>query len=314
MKRHIRLAYRDDDRTPVIFCIKEMAARYYNLDVDVVQIKGTEQYEAALFNGSCEVIIEHLEYLYQEAAQGKKITMFCAPGKGGGLELVVPKGVQRVEEFKGKTMAVRSSGQPHAITLWLRMMGLEQEVKTQLVKDSEVGRWGQWKKVASDECIATFVSPLYVGPALDAGLKILPVADLPIVGHFAQACLSSFAKGNPGLLRDYVKAVIHALCLMVLSREEALSIVSQEPMERMKIQDRKELERQFDSIAAGLKIRPYPTPEAIAHTYEIATLEYPGAEGVNPLTLWDLYWLKELDDEGFIDSLIQQMKRQSGSL
>ena len=53
----------------------------------------------------------------------------------------------------------------------------------------------------------------------------------------------------------------------------------------------------------GLKTKPYPPPEAIANTYEIATLEYDGAKGLNPLTLWDLHWVKELDDEGFIDDL-----------
>ncbi|MGH7828616.1 MAG: hypothetical protein ACREP8_00430, partial [Candidatus Binatia bacterium] len=182
MKR-VRLAYRDDDRTPVIFCIKEMARRYYDLEVEVIQIKGTEEFEAALFNGSCEVIIEHLEYLYEEAAKGKKVTLFCAPSRGGGLQLVVPVSVNNTEEFKGKAMAVRSSGQPHAVTLWLRMMGLEKEVRTLIIKDSEVGRWGQWKKVASGECIATFVSPLYLPWALAAGLKVLPAPDIPIVGH-----------------------------------------------------------------------------------------------------------------------------------
>lgn len=312
--RRLKLAYRDDDRTPVVFCIKEIAARHYDIEIEVLQIKGTEAYESALFNGSADVIIEHLEYLYEKTAKGKKITMFCAPGKGGGLELVVPRGVQRVEEFKGKTMAVRSSGQPHAITLWLRMMGLEREVRTVIVRDDEVGRWGQWKKVASGACIATFISPLYVGPALGAGLKILPAPDLPIVGHFAQACLSSFAKGNPGLLRDYLKAVIHALCLMIFRRDEALEIVSREPMRHMRIESREELERRFDVIAKGLKIRPYPTPEAIAHTYEIATLECPEAKGLNPLALWDLHWVKELDDEGFIDSLIAKMGHRTDSL
>ena len=304
MKR-VRLAYRDDDRTPVIFCIKEMARRHYDIDVEVIQIKGTEEYEAALFNGSCDVIIEHLEYLYEEAAKGKKIAMFAAPSKGGGLDLVVPAHVNRVEEFKGKTMAVRSSGQPHAVTLWLRMMGLEKEVGTLIIKDSEVGRWGQWKKVAGGECIAAFISPLYLADALAAGLKVLPVPDIPIVGHYAQACLSEFAGEKSPLLREYVKAVIHTICFVTLRREEALKIVSGEPMKRMKIQDIMELERQFDSIVKGLKIKPYPTPEAIANTYEIATIEYPAAKGLNPLTLWDLRWVRELDDEGFIDGLIR---------
>lgn len=309
--RHLKLAYRDDDRAPVIFCIKETARRHYNIDVEAPQIKATKEYEAALFNGSCDVIIEHLEYLYEEAAKGKKITMFCAPSDGWGLDLVVPGHVTALTEFKGETIAVRSSGQPHAVTLWLKMMGLEKEVRTTIVKDADVERWGQWKRVASGECIATFISSLYLPQALAAGLKVLPVPGLPIVGHFAQACLSQFAKENPGLLRDYVKAVIHALCLMMLRREEALEIVSQGPMRRMKIQDRSELARQFDSIAAGLKIRPYPTPQAIANTYEIATFEYPGAKGLNPLALWDLHWVKELDDEGFIDSLIREMRLQS---
>lgn len=312
--RRLRLAYRDDDRTPVIFCIQEMAARHYDIEVEILQIKGTEAYESALFNGSADVIIEHLEYLYEEAARGKKITMFCAPSRGGNLELVVPGRVQGPEELKGKILAVRSSGQPHAVTLWLRMMGLEREVQTLLVEDSEVGRWGQWKKVASGECIGVFLSPLYLPEALAAGLKALPVPEIPIVGHFAQACLSRFARENPELLRDYVKAVAHAICLMIYRRDEALKIVSAEPMKRMKIQSTKEMERQFDAIVKGLQSRPYPTPQAIANSYEIATLEYPGAKGLNPLSLWDLHWVKELDDEGFIDSLIKEMRRQADSL
>jgi len=55
-----------------------------------------------------------------------------------------------------------------------------------------------------------------------------------------------------------------------------------------------------------LRVKPYPTAEAIVNTNEIAAHEYGGAVE-NPLTLWDLHWLKELDDEGFIDSLIKRL-------
>ncbi|MDH3241887.1 MAG: hypothetical protein OEO83_14620 [Alphaproteobacteria bacterium] len=303
----LTLAYRDDDRTPVIFTIKEMAARHYGLDVEVVKIKGTEDYEAALFDGACDVIIEHLEYLYDEAARGKKITMFSAPSTGAGLQLVVPAGVETTKAFKGKVMAVRSSGQPHAVTLWLRMMGLEKDVGTTIVKDAEVGRWGQWKKVLTGECIASFISPLYGPDALAAGLKVLRVPEIPIVGHFAQACLSQFAAAKGDLLKAYVKAGIHAVCLMLYDRDAALEICAGEPMKRLEIADRSKLERQFDAIAGSLKPRPYPTPQAIANTFEIATMDYPEAAGLNPLSLWNLRWVKELDDEGFIDRLMDRM-------
>jgi Neuraminidase (sialidase) len=83
-----------------------------------------------------------------------------------------------------------------------------------------------------------------------------------------------------------------------------MSIVAGEPMKRMKIAALEEMESHFDAIVAKLQIKPYPTPQALAATYEIACEEY-GAQGINPMALWDLHWVKELDDEGFIDALIK---------
>jgi hypothetical protein len=303
----LSLAYRDDDRTPVIFAIREMAQRNYNLEVKVVRIKDGDAYEDALFNGGADIIIEHLEYLYAEAAKGKKIAFFCAPSKGGGLDLVVRQSVQSVEEFRGKSMAVRSHGQPHAVTLWLRTLGLEQDVETMIVHDKEVGRWGQWKNVISGECVATFLSPLYLPDALNAGLKVLQVPDIPIVGHFAQACLAEFARTREAVMHAYVQSVLHALVWLEYRPEEALATLAPELKICIELDDDVELKRRFDSVVGGLKIRPYPKPQAIANTYEIATLEYPEAKGLNPLSLWDLHWVKELDDAGFIDELIAPM-------
>ncbi len=265
----LTLAYRDVDRTPVIFAIREMAKKHYDLDVRVVQIKNEEAYEAALFHGSCDVVIEHLEYLYSEAVKGRKVTIFCAPSKGGGLHLVVPQNISGVQEFKGKTI------------------------------------WGQWKKVVSGENVATFMSPLYLPEALAAGLKVLPVPDIPIVGHFAQACLSEFARKHAGVLRDYVKAVLRTLAWLTTRRDEAFAALASDLKDCMKLENDSELKGRFDSVVNGLKTKPYPTPEAIANTYEIATLEYPGAKGLNPLSLWDLHWVKELDDQGSIDDLVR---------
>ncbi|HEY7221519.1 MAG TPA: hypothetical protein VH985_24320 [Candidatus Binatia bacterium] len=304
--RTVRLAYRDNDRTPVIYCINAMAERHYDLKVEVVQIEGREEFEAALFNNSCDVIIEHIEYLYAEAAKGEKVTFFCAPQIHRGLQLVVPQTFKSVEELRGKTMAVRDLGRPHTVTLWLRKMGLEKDVRTIIVKDKEIGRWQQWKKVVSGESDACFMAPIYLPPALAAGLKTFPVPEAEIVSNFAQACLSRFASGHSELMKDYMKAVVHALALLIYKRDAAMEIIAQEPMRLMKVTNPDELRRQVNSIAELLRVRPYPTVEAILNTNEIADREY-GATVENPLTLWDLHWLKELDDEGFIDSLIKSL-------
>jgi hypothetical protein len=302
----VRVAYRDDDRTPVIYCIKEMAARHYGIDVEVLKIKDYAEFEAALFNDSADVLIDHVEFLYAEAAKGKKITFFCAPRIVRGLDLMVSKQVENVSEFAGKSMAVRDSGRPHTVTLWLRMMGLEGKVGVPIYKDADVGRWGQWKKVVSGECIACFMDPLYQAEPLKAGLKFLPVPDLAVISHYAQACTAEFARKKSAVLENYVKAVIHGVCWMKHRKQEAMSIVTGEPMARMKISALDEMEKHFDAIVGKLQIKPYPTPQAIAATYEIACEEY-GAQGINPMTLWDVHWVKELDDEGFIDALIRDM-------
>jgi len=311
--QQITLAYRDDDRTPVILAIREMGKRHYGLMVNIVRIKDGDAYEAALFNRAADVIIEHLEYLYDEAVKGKKVTFFCAPSRGGGLDLVVRPEVRSVEELRGKTMAVRSHGQPHAVTLWLRLLGLEKDVATAIVHDKDVGRWGQWKKVVSGECVATFMSPLYLPEALNAGLKVLEVPEIPIVGHFAQACLAEFARKHDAVMRAYVQSVLHALVWLTHRPGEALAALAADLKACMEIADDSELKRRFDAVVAGLKIRPYPTPQAIANTYEIAVIEYPGAKGLNPLSLWDLHWVKDLDDAGFIDGVVNNLSEGFGS-
>jgi len=301
----VRLAYRDDDRTPVIYCIREMALRHYGIDVEVLRIKDYGEFESAIFDGSADILIDHVEFLYAEATKERQITFFCAPKIVRGLELVVPQHISTPEEFAGKTMAVRDSGRPYAVNLWLRMMGLENKVEVVIVPDGQVGRWKQSKKVISGECIACFVDPLYLSDALQAGLRVLKVPDLHVVGHYAQACTSAFARKNSTRLQNYVKAVVHALCLVKHDKQAAMKIVAGEPMRRMKVEKIADMENYFDSIVAKLQLKPYPTPEAIANTYEIAVKEY-GAQGINPLTLWDLHWVKKLDDEGFIDGLINE--------
>ncbi len=306
--QRLSLAYRDDDRTPVIYCIREMARRHYDVDVEIVQIRGTSEYEAALFDGSADVIIEHVEYLYADPTVARQVTMFCAPVLSTGLALIVRPEVSDAAQLRGGTIAIRSHGRPYGVHLRLRALGLEGAVATRIVADAEVGRWGQWRKVASGECVATFTSDLYVPDALAAGLKSLPAPDIEVVGHYAQACPSAFARAHDQLMRRYVQSVIHALCLLCYRRDDAIAIARGEPMRRMGIGDERELERQVDSIARALRPKPYPTPQALANTYALATAEFGGAGLLNPLTLWDLHWVKQLDDEGFIDRLIADLQ------
>jgi len=157
------------------------------------------------------------------------------------------------------------------------------------------------------------MSPLYLPDALNAGLKVLAAPEIPIVGQFAQACLAEFTQKNSATMGAYVKSVLHALAWLTLRPDEAFAALAAELKTAMELSDQAELRRRFYSVVGGLKIRPYPTPQAIANTYEIATIEFPQAAGLNPLSLWDLHWVKELDDAGFIDDVIKKSSERSES-
>ena len=307
--RPVRLAYRDRDRLPVIACIREMARRHYDVDVVVVRIQPTDEYEAALFDDSCDLLIEHLEFLYARAAGSAEATMFCAPVDRTGVELMAPPAVKDVSELRGKTIAVRSSGRPDSIYMRLRAAGLDPS-DTVLVADADVGRWGQWKKVVSGECAAVFMSPLYMAPAEAAGLEVLPVPDLPMVGNFGHACLTRFATANDALMEDYVRAVVHAICLMKYRPAEALQVVLAAPT-TLEGDDAAELERRIDIIARTLLTTPFPSDEAIANTHRIAVAEDPAAAGVDPRTLWDARWVDRLERSGFSAGLVAELGADS---
>ncbi len=303
--RPIRLAYRDRDRLPMIECIREMARLHYDIDVDVVHIQPTDEYEEAIFNDSCDFIVEHLEFLYARAADGAETTMFCGPVERTGVELMAPPAIKDVSELRGKTIAVRASGRPDAVYMRRKAAGLD-PADTVLVADREVGRWNQWKKVVSGECAAVFMSPLYMPPAEAAGLRVLPVPDLPMVGNFGHACLTRFATANDALMEDYVRAVVHAICLMKFRPAEAVAVVRAAPTTQEGT-DAAEIERRVDIIARTLKTTPFPSDEAIANTHVIAVAEDPASAGVDPRTIWNARWVERVEQSGFIAGLVSEL-------
>ena len=49
--------------------------------------------------------------------------------------------------------------------------------------------------------------------------------------------------------------------------------------------------------------KPYPDPQGVINAYELGCIKAPEARQVSPLALWDLHYLRELDNSGFINKL-----------
>jgi hypothetical protein len=52
--------------------------------------------------------------------------------------------------------------------------------------------------------------------------------------------------------------------------------------------------------------KPYPDPQGIINAYELGCIKSPQAKEISPLALWDLHYLRALDNSGFIDKLYRR--------
>jgi len=60
----------------------------------------------------------------------------------------------------------------------------------------------------------------------------------------------------------------------------------------------------YNSVAK-LLAKPYPDHQAVANAYRLCCMKAPEAKEISPLALWDLHFLRQLDNSGFINQLYE---------
>jgi hypothetical protein len=58
----------------------------------------------------------------------------------------------------------------------------------------------------------------------------------------------------------------------------------------------------YNSVAK-LAAKPYPDYRAVGNAYRLCCMKAPEAKEISPLAMWDLHFLRQLDNSGFIDRL-----------
>src|SRR5206468_11925045 len=60
----------------------------------------------------------------------------------------------------------------------------------------------------------------------------------------------------------------------------------------------------YNSVAK-LLAKPYPDHQAVANPYRLCCMKAPEAKEISPLAFWDLHFLRQLDNSGFINQLYE---------
>lgn len=301
---HIQVAYRDPDRTPLLYVIRHEAALHEGLDVSIDRVQPAPEFEQGFLTGALDLICEHGRFLPAARRAGHPVRYFASTSNYSTGSLVTRPEITSMSDLVGKSIAVRVTEASRPVTSrWLENLGLDGKVNLLKAPDTEVGRWRQWTKIISGEADAAQCSHLYLDPPLAAGLHVIEGAPHPSLGNIFLAGQGPFMTQNENEIRALVRALYRALHTFRYDPETSLRIMAGEPARLMKVDDDQLLRRQYEFLRRGYDTRPVPRLAGIASAWEQTKEEAPGLEDIDPLSLWDLHYVLELEEARFAEQL-----------
>jgi ABC-type nitrate/sulfonate/bicarbonate transport system substrate-binding protein len=262
--------------------------------------------EQALFDGSIDFVSGNHISPYLLVRRGKPIVSLASPSNSVNDRLVARFPIQDIAELRGKrigdTTLVDSLGGYHHPRgnhmLYVLRGGLRlDEVEwVELTESNSEFRAIQWESVKSGRVDAIFVTG-NTERFEQAGLHVLTLDRLPMINGPTLTSSLTTLQRKDRLGERLVKAQLMGIHFARTRRGETERIL--EGL-RQRVPEAKSAN--YRSVAKLLP-KPYPDHEGVANAYKLCCLKSPETEEMSPMALWDLHYLRELDQSGFIDAL-----------
>jgi len=264
--------------------------------------------EKALFDGSVDFVSGNHISPYLLVRKGKPIVSLTSPSNSVNDKLVARFPIKQVSELRGKrigdTTLVDSIGGYHHPRgnhmLYAMRAGLKLD-EVEWVELSESNN--EFKAMQMDVLKNGKVDAIFVTGNTDkfeqAGLHALALDRLPMINGPTLTSTLTTLQSKEGLAERLVKAQVMGIHFARARRGETENIL--EGL-RQRVPEAKNVS--YRSVAKLLP-KPYPDHEGVANAYKLCCLKSPETEEMSPMALWDLHYLRELDNSGFIDALYQ---------
>ena len=264
--------------------------------------------EKALFDGSVDFVSGNHISPYLLVRKGKPIVSLTSPSNSVNDKLVARFPIKQVSELRGKrigdTTLVDSIGGYHHPRgnhiLYVMRAGLKLD-EVEWVELSESNN--EFKAMQMDVLKNGKVDAIFVTGNTEkfeqAGLDALALDRLPMINGPTLTSTLTTLQSKEGLAERLVKAQVMGIHFARARRGETENIL--EGL-RQRVPEAKNVS--YRSVAKLLP-KPYPDHEGVANAYKLCCLKSPETEEMSPMALWDLHYLRELDNSGFIDALYQ---------
>ena len=135
-----------------------------------------------------------------------------------------------------------------------------------------------------------------------AGLKVIDVDPLPMIWFTTVSTSLEFVEKHPDIVERFLKGLIEGIHFFKTQPERAIKIIEDRYVREGKL-NHAMATYTWQTLAPLLEEKLYPSMPAIANVYEEAKRQDKDAAKINPLALWDMHHVRQIDDSGFIDKL-----------
>jgi ABC-type nitrate/sulfonate/bicarbonate transport system substrate-binding protein len=264
--------------------------------------------EAALFDGGVDFVSGNHITPYALVARGKPMVCLASPSNSVNDKLVSRERLGSVADLRGKrigdTPLVDHLGGyhhlrgNHMVYIMRAGLALEDVQWVELCETMNEFRTAQLEGMKSGRANATFVTGS-TEKYEQAGFHVLALEPLPMITGPTLTSTLANLKRKDRLGERLVKAQILGIHFARTRRDETEKIL--EGL-RQRVPEAKRVS--YNSVAK-LQSKPYPDLRGIGNAYELCCLKDGTAKNISPTALWDIHYLRELDDLGFIDRLYQ---------
>ena len=313
MIRQLALLASDSSHLPLLTVFKESGVtQKYGIEIELDVVGGAKAPTMAhrtslIFAGEIDFVSGLHHETYRARARGEKRLVYLAQTQNHWDDrLVVAPGIKSLEDLRGRRIVCHSKAPcvTGNFTTILKQMGFQDdEIRVEPIESMSGNLRFYVDQVAAGEASAALVDMPFDLYGINRGLKILDLPDRPVIHNTTILTTTDYIRENRDAVIRFLKALIDAIHFFKTKPAEVVQILQKNLSRRYALNEEAyyiHLQREWAKL---LLAKPYPLPAAIQNVFELDAAHDPNMGGISPMEPWDLHYLREIDDSGFIDAL-----------
>jgi ABC-type nitrate/sulfonate/bicarbonate transport system substrate-binding protein len=311
--RQIALLASDSSHLPLLTVFKESGVtQKYGFEIELDVVGGAKAPTMAhrtslIFAGEIDFVSGLHHETYRARSRGDKRLVYLAQTQNRWDDrLVAASDVNGVQDLRGRKIVCHSKA-PCVLgnfTAILKQFGFgDDDIRIEPLESMAADRRCYVDQVVSGYASATLVDMPFDLYGKNSGLKIIELPDRPVIHNTTILSTTDYIRENRQNVIDFLKALIETIYFFKTNPTKVASILQKNLAAYYGLNEQQYYQHLQTEWAKLLLIKPYPLPAAIQNVYELDVAKDPNMARVAPLEPWDLHYLREIDDSGFIDEL-----------